>query len=812
MQTVWKDLRHAVRLLRRDSGFAFVAVLTLAAGIATVTVVFSLADAYLFRPLPFDAPERLVHVWTTDPREGDSVRMSPADFRDLRREARSLEDVGGYYYTGMALGRDDGGGSDDGRARSVNVVLLTPNLFPVLGVEPLLGRTPSPEESTEGRNHVVVVSYRFWQRELGGSEAALGAPVVLDGVEHTVVGVMPPEFVFPFERAQVWAPAVLAPPDESRELRGAALLVVGRLAPGADLGTAQTEVSGIMERLADSYPETNAGRGARVVPLREALLFFYDMVRTTFGVLLAAVLFVLLIICTNIGNLLLARASGRVREVAVRAALGAGRSRLVRQMLTESLLLALVGGLAGIGLAALLLGALEGAMPPDLYRVGSVGLGGRALLFALAATAGSALVFGLLPALQATGRDLVTALKNGGRSGAAGGAGTRRLRNALVVGQVAVAMLLLAGAGLTVRSFQELRTVQLGFEPAGLLTLETSLPSSEYPDGAARNRFYDRTLERIAALPGVESVAQIQPLPLNFESYGTSFEVEGGEPLASGERPYANYFKVSPGALGTLGIPVLRGRDFAASDDAGARPVALINRTLAERHFPGQDPVGRQITVDETSRTVIGVVGDTKTFLISEDPAQVIYLPQLQTPTARRFTLVRTAGDPLVLAKGVRGAFQELSPTLPVTGTRTMERVVEESLGPWLAGTAGLTIIGLGALLLASLGIYGVIAYSVRRRRREIGVRIALGAGRGAVLRLILREGVGLTALGTALGLTGALGLGRVLRAVLFGVGSFDPLTFLGAPLVLALVALLATYLPARAAARVDAMETLRSE
>jgi len=810
MQTLWKDLRHAVRRLRRDPGFTFVAVLTLAAGIATVTVVFSLADAYLFRPLPFDEPERLVHVWTTDPREGDSVRMSPDDFRDLRREARSLEDVGGYYYTGMALGRDDGGGSGDGRARSVNVVLLTPNLFRVLGVEPLLGRTPRPEEATEGRNHVIVVSHRFWQRELGGSEAALGAPVLLDGVEHTVVGVMPPEFVFPFERAQVWAPAVLAPPDGSRELHGAALLVVGRLASGADLGAAQTEVAGIMERLAEAYPKTNAGRGARVVPLREALLFFYEMVRTTFGVLLAAVLFVLLIICTNIGNLLLARASGRVREVAVRAALGAGRSRLVRQMLTESLLLAVAGGLAGVALAALLLGALEGAMPPDLYRVGSVELGGRALLVVLVLTAGSALVFGLVPALQATGRDLVTALKNGGRT--AGGAGTRRLRNALVVGQVAVAMLLLAGAGLTVRSFQELRTVELGFEPTGLLTLETSLPASEYPDGAARNRFYDRALERIAGRPGVESVAQIQPLPLNFESYGTSFEVEGGEPPADGERPYATSFKVSPGALRTLGIPLLRGRDLTASDDAGARPVVLINRTLAERHFPGEDPVGRQITVDGTSRTVIGVVGNTKTFLVSEDPAQTLYLPLLQTPTARRFTLVRTAGEPLALAEGVRAAFQELAPSLPVTGTRTMERVVEESLGPWLAGTAGLTLLGLGALLLASLGIYGVIAYSVRRRRREIGVRIALGAGRGAVLRLILRQGAGLTALGAALGLTGALGLGRVLRAVLFGVGSFDPLTFLGAPLVLALVALLATYLPARAAARVDAIETLRSE
>jgi putative ABC transport system permease protein len=529
-------------------------------------------------------------------------------------------------------------------------------------------------------------------------------------------------------------------------------------------------------------------------------------------VLLAAVLFVLLIICTNIGNLLLARASGRLREVAVRAALGARRSRLIRQMLTESLVLAVAGGLAGAGLASLLLGALEGSMPPDLYRVGSVELGGRALLVALVLTAGSALVFGLVPALQATGRDLVTALKHGGRFGAAGGAGARRLRNALVVGQVAVAMLLLAGAGLTVRSFQELRTVELGFEPAGLLTLETSLPSSDYPDGAARTRFYDRARERIAGLPGVESVAQIQPLPLNYESYGTSFEVEGGEPLPNGERPYANYFKVSPGALRTLGIPLLRGREFAASDDADARPVALINRTLAEHHFPGEDPVGRQITVGETSRTVIGVVGDSKTFLLNEDPAQVLYLPQLQTPTARRFTLVRTAGEPQALTEGVRAAFQELSPSLPVTTTRTMERVVEESLGPWLAGTAGLTILGLGALLLASLGIYGVIAYSVRRRRREIGVRIALGAGRGAVLRLILRQGAGLTFLGAALGLTGALGLGRVLRAVLFGVGSFDPLTFLGAPLVLFFVALVATYLPARAAARVDAMETLRSE
>jgi putative ABC transport system permease protein len=801
MHEILHDLRYAARRLRRSPGFTATALATLAVGIGAITAVFSVTDAFLLRPLPFAAPEELVHVWQTDPRMGDELRVSIPDFEDLRAQSAVLADLGGYYYTSYTL-------ATEGTPAKVETALLTPGLFDLLGVRPLLGRTFTADDGSPGGERVVVLSQAFWRRHFAAAPSALGSTLTLDDLPYTVVGVMPEEFIFPFKTVELWVPLSLAPFRGDRAGNGP-LMVVGRLAPGRTRAAAQTELAGIMERLARQYPADDAGKGIHVVPLRQALLFFYDMFRTTSAALLGAVGFVLLIVCANLGNLLLARASGRGREIGIRTALGAGRRRLLRQLMTESVLLALAGGALGAGLAQLALGPVKGLMPGELYRVGEIGVDGKALLATLVVSLGAALLFGLAPARQALRRDVTAALK----AGVGGEAASPRLRNSLVVGEIALAMLLVAGATLMVRTFFNLARAETGFEARGVLTAETILPKAKYPSDREENLFYDEVLRRARSLPGVEAAAQVYPLPLNFESAATGFTVAGTEAPRLGEAPVANQFWASADAFRTLGIPLLRGRAFTAADDAGSLPVAVVNQRFAERYLAGADPVGRRLTLEDGGPvTVVGVVGDSKIFLMNEEPAAVVYLPQLQHSTRRRFLLLRTAGDPLALAAPVRAAVAALDPELPVTNVRTLEGVVRESLGPWLGGTAGLGLLGMGALLLAVMGIYGVVSYTVSLRTREIGIRVALGAGRGQIVRLVLGHGLRLTALGVVLGTLAALGLAQLLQVLLYGVDRLDPLTLLGAPAFLAAVALFATYVPARRAARVEATEALRAE
>ncbi len=661
----------------------------------------------------------------------------------------------------------------------------------------------------------MVLSEAFRQRYFAGRDDVLGETVILDDVRYMVIGVMPPEFVFPLRAAQVWTPLALDEWESRRKMSGP-LMVVGRLAPDTSMNEAQAEMATVAARLAMAYPDENVGKGARIVPLREALVFFYDLLRLTFTTLFLAVGFVLLIVCANVGNLLLARATGRHREIAIRTALGSGRGRLIRQLLTESAVLGLIGGAAGGLLAYWLVGILGPTIPEDLYRVGAIVVDGRALAFTVGVSLLAAVFFGLAPALQTTKPNLAEALKDAER-GSSGGTGSRRLRSILVVSEVALAMALLTTSGLLLQSFYRMQSVDTGFNPDGVLTMEVILPESKYPSGQEENLFYESVMERVRMLPGVDSTATVYPLPLNFESHGLDFEIEGRPPAEPREKLVANNFRVSTGYFDTMEISLMRGRTFTPQDNGGASPVVIINQRMVERFWPDEDSLGRRIRLDpgtEEDRlvTIVGVVENSKHFLMNEDPAALDYLPQLQDASRRRFFVTRTAGDPLSLVSSVRREIHAADSNLPITAVRSMNQVIRESMGPWSGGTAGVGVLGVGALLLAAMGIYGVISYSVGQRVHELGIRIALGAGSGDIQKLVLKQGLRLTASGVAIGLAAAAGLAQLMQSLLYGVGTLDPLTFLGTPILLIGVAALASYLPARRATRVDPMTVLRYE
>jgi putative ABC transport system permease protein len=754
--------------------------------------------------LPFPDAGQLVHVWQTDPKVGwDTLRVPAPNYEDWREQNTVFEDLGGYFYTSYTL-------TGESSSQSVKATLLTPNLFGVLGVEPILGRLFTEEEGQPGRGDVVVLAYPFWQRHFAGSTDVLGEKLTLDGKPYTVVGVMPRSFVFPFNSMNLWQPLDLSPWAERRAMNGP-LLVVGRLKPGKTREHAQTEFRTIMQRLEQEYPAANARKSAKVVSLRSQMLFTYEIFLVVFPALFLAVGFTLLIVCANLGNLLLARAASRTREIATRLALGATRARLVRQLLTESALLALLGGAVGAVAAHWAARGFEQGMPGELYRVGAIEVDGVALLFALAVALATALLFGLVPALQATQPNLVEALKEGVR-GLLGGARSRRLQNALVVSQIALAMLLVAGATLMMQTFFALQAVDTGFNPDNLLTLEITMPRSKASSDTEENIYFEQILRRIRTLPGVERASAVYPLPLNYEMMGDVFQIEGRAPAGPDENLFANTFWANTDYFRTMQIPLLRGRAFADSDTAQSLPVVILNRHMAERFWPGEDPIGQRIQIDETWWTVVGVVSDSVAFELNEETPDLVYRPQQQDSTRRRFVMVRTAGDPLSFVPAVRVEILAVDAQQPITKIRSMNQVITTSLGAWLMGIGGISGLGVGALLLAAMGIYGVISYSVSQRTREIGIRIALGARPADIVRLVLRQSLVLTGIGVAIGLAGAAALTQFLQALLYGVSALDPLTFLATPVLLVGVALVAAYVPARRATKVDPMVALRYE
>jgi predicted permease len=799
MGTFLQDLRHALRMLRRSPGFTFVAVLTLALGIGINTTIFSGISALLLRPLPYASPQRLVDFRPGGP----STPTSKAMLVELRERMRSVDAIAAYNLWTFVL-------TGEGSAERLTAVRATADLFNVLGVRPLLGRTLLPADGEPGAERVVVLSHRFWQRRLGGDPAVVGRTLLLSqgssGGAARVVGVMPADFAFPTATAEMWAPNTLDP--AGTDYNTTYLELLGRLAPGVDVAAVQGEATAVFAALCAERAgcDTNGLQSARVLPLREALV---GNVRPILLLLLGAVGFVLLIACANIANLLLARAAIRERELAIRTALGAGRSRVTRQLLTESLAIATIGGAAGVLAAVWGSDLLRAALPAELLGAANVRVDWRVLAFAGAAVLLAAVLAGLFPVFGTTRTNLHAALMD--RGGAGAQRARRRALGALVVAEFALALVLAVGAGLMIRTFVNLRAEDPGFARDGVLSLQVSTPSTY--DGPANTAFWRELLERVGALPGVRSAGGVHLLPLGIGNWVSPLTIEGS-PLPSGDPPRnIDWRTATPGYFETLRIPLHRGTLFTEREYAAGERVALINETAVARYFPDQDPVGKRVrTVFENDwATIVGVVGDTKDQKLIEPARPQMY--RLHAPNIGSMTLmVRTVGDPLQLAGPIREVVRTIDDDVAVADAQLLEQVVASSIAEPRLLTGLLFGFGVLALLLGAVGLYGVMVYGTAQRTREFGVRLALGARTADVLGLVAGDAIRLASIGVALGLTGALALSRLLKSQLYGVAPVDPVVFAGAAVLLAVVALAAALAPALRASRTDPMAALRWE
>jgi putative ABC transport system permease protein len=812
MDTLAQDLRYARRALQRAPGFTAVAVLTLALGIGGTTAIFSAVDAVLLRPLPFPDSDRLVFVWARSEGSGQMAASWP-EFVDWRTQARSFSEMAVLRGQSVNL-------SGSGEPERLIGAFVTARLFPLLGAKPQLGRTFEPAETEVGSAQpVAVLSDGLWRRRFGADPGILGRSLLLNGQPLTVVGVMGPDLApgrAPFDAyfmsTDVWIPTPYFPNARGLERGQGELLVLARLRDGVTVAQADSEIRAIAGRLERAYPDTHAGRTAYVKPLQEEIV---AEVRPALLVLLGAVGLVLLIACANVANLLLARASHRHREIAVRSALGAGRPRLVRQLLTESLLLAAAGGLLGLlaahagvrGLAWLLAASgTPGLLPADL------GIDARVLAFAAGTTLLTGLLFGALPAVHASRTDVGSVLKEGRGGGA--GLTRRRFRDALVVWEVALSLMLLIGAGLLMRSALRLYHADPGFRPERLLTWEFRLPTSKYGEPAQIAAFFRQALERVRAVPGVESADLVRAVPLSSNSGSERYLVEGRPEPVPGQEPVALTNIVSTGYFRTMGIPLLRGRAFDEHDRADRPPVVVINATMAATVWPGQEAIGRRLRLKSQERwaTVIGVVGDVKHTGLDELPRAQVYSTHEQDARIFACLVARTTGEPLAMVGALRKAFWSVDPDQPVWRIRTMEDLLSAARG---SARAMATLVGVFAavsVLLAAIGLYGVMSYAVALRTREIGIRMALGAPGPAVMRLVVGRGMALAGVAVLVGLAGAAALSRVLATLLFGVKPTDGATFAAAGALMAAVSLLASYLPARRAARLDPLSALAEE
>jgi putative ABC transport system permease protein len=796
MDTLLQDLRYALRALRRSPGFTVAAVLTLALGIGANSAIFSLVHGVLLRGLPYPESARLMTVWGHYPATGRSSVSLP-DWRDWRDGNRTFAELAARYGRTLNL-------AGQGDPEQVASDMVSTNFFRTLGVAPALGRGFLEEEGRTGAADVAVLSHRLWQRRFAGDPGVVGRAVSLNGRPYAVVGVAPAGFRF-MRDVDVWTPLPVDEPNAPR--RAEFLTVVGRLKPGVTQAQAKADMDLVAGRLARAYPETNAGWTAlEVLPLKEYLV---GDVRRALVLFSAAVALVLLIACANVANLLLARASGRAREIAVRLALGAGRGRLVRQLLTESALLALLGGAAGLLLAVWAVEALQAAAGRLVPRLDEVRIDGVVVLFSLALSVATGLLFGLAPALRLSGGSLSATLRDGTRS--AGSGRLARFRNGLVLGEVALAVVLLVGAGLLLQSFARLTRVDLGFRPEGVLTYGVVLPSAAYGEDPQLLAVYERILERTRAVPGVRDAALASDLPMGGASY-LAFDIEGRTPVPEAQEDLQP-FAVTPGWFRTLGIPLRRGRLLEPRDAAGAPFVAVVNEELARRYFPGTDPIGRRISLDGTRwLTIVGVVGDVAQEGVTAAPYPQLYQALAQFPRRTVAAAIRAEGEPMALAGATRRALAAAAPGVPPRDVRTLEERAGDTIAMPRVSAVVLALFAAVALALAAIGLYGVLAYTVVQRHREIGIRLALGAAGGEVLRLILWQGMRPALAGIAVGLLGALAATRLMRSLLYGVGATDPLTFAAVPLFLCTVALAAIWIPARRAAHVDPMIALREE
>ena len=794
------DLKYALRSLRKDPGFTLLAVLVMALGIGANTAVFSVVNAVLLRPLAYRNADRIVTVASLWKKSGNQGTVSAPDFHDWHDQSAS--------FAAMAYYDDDSTPvSAGGSAEYTHVAEVTPEFFDVFSVAAVVGRGFSTEEWRSGAS--VVICYSYWQDHFAGSNGVVGRPLRMLDRTFDIVGVMPPGFDFPNKTA-VWLPAnSVFPETTARSAHN--YTAVGRLKPGVSVGQAQSEMTGIGARLEQQYPESNRNKGVAVTAMRDRMV---RNVQLTLYVLLGAVGVVLLIACANVANLLLAKASVRSREMAIRAAIGAGRGRIVRQLIAESMLLALLAGAAGLLLALWGTSTLVALAPDNVPRLEEANLDARVLAFTFGISLLASLLFGLAPALEASRADLNHVLKQGAGRTVAGG-GAKRLRGALVVAEIAFSVVLLAGAGLLIRSFQALESMPLGFRADHILVMDSSVPSSDLEGQRRASQLYKEILAGTTGLPGVSTAGLARTPPGTVVSNGSYFiDHRTGETSLGVNAPQAVFSVVSGGAFQTVGIPLKAGRDFNVSDTYDAPFTAIVNESLARQSFPGQDPLGHTIYCGFDSpkaMTIVGVVGDIRQFGPAEKPWPELYMPYEQHPKSEMHLMARTAGDPLALTGSLRRLVQTRSPETPVKFTTLEGRLAENVAAPRFR-TLLLTVFAALAVLLAMAGVYGVMTYVVGQRAGEIGLRMALGASQSNLLRLILREGMILTGMGVAIGLAGAAGATTLLGSMLFEVKPNDPLTYAGVAALLILVALGACYFPARNAARVDPVVALRQE
>jgi putative ABC transport system permease protein len=806
---VLQDVRYGLRMLAKNPGFTCIAVLALALGIGANTAIFSVVDAILLKPLPYKNPDQLVVIWENATHLGFPKNTpSPANFLDWRQQSSVFTGMAAFAERSFNL-------TGVGEPERLDGRRVSANLFDLLGVKALIGRTFVADEDKPGTK-VAIINESLWKRRFGSDPAVIGRALTLNGESYTVVGVVPRSVRLPAFgnwRDQVWVP--LAFSSEEAANRGDHFLeVIARMKPGVTLQKARTEMQTIAARLAQEYPKFNLRIGSVVNPLSEEIVG--DM-KPALLILLGAVAFVLLISCANVANLLLARAAARQKEIALRLALGADRARLTKQLLVESLLLSLIGGGVGLGLAYLGLEILTRFIPQDLAQAENIAIDGKVLLFTLLIAVVTGLLFGLAPASQASHFNLNDTLKEGGRDSGAGTRG-KRLRSSLVIAEVAVSFILLIGAGLLINSFLHLRNLDPGFRVDHLLALNVDLSEVKYPDNARRTAFFDEIVRRVQALPGVRSVAVAGNLPFTYNGDSMGIAVEGIPDPSPDEWPDVIYRAVGPGYFGTMGIPLLRGRDFNEHDTMSSTMTVVVSEKTAQHYWPNDNPIGKRLKPGSTTsqgpwRTVIGVVKDVRQNDFIAEPKMQMYLDYRQltslTPNA---LVIRTAVDPLSLAGSVRNAIWAVDKDQTVANIDSMGNIVAGAIARQRFSMLLLAVFAGLALVLAAVGIYGVMSYSVAQQTREIGIRIALGAKRSNVLGMTLTQGLRLIGAGLLLGLVGALLLTRVMSSLLFGISATDPLTFLGISLVLLAVALLATYLPALRATKVDPMIALRAQ
>ncbi len=805
IESLWQDVRCGLRMLRKNAGFAMVAVLTLALGIGANTAIFSVIHAVLLSPLPYDHPDRITLVRESNPSKGfEQFSVSPPNYMDWKNAAGAFEQMasmsrGQFSYTG---------GTEPERLVGARVAA---SFFSVLGAQPELGRTFLPEDDVAGKAGVVVLSHGLWTQHFGSDPQVIGKSLTLDGESYRVIGVMQNGFQFP-RGVQLWLPSEFDERSLSPRARGAHYLtVIARLKPGASIDQAQAEMVAISKRLEQLYPNTNTGWTSKVVALNEATV---GNIRPTLLVLFGAVGFLLLIACANVANLLLARATARQREIAIRFSLGASRLRIARQLLTESILLSGIACALGLLLAEWAMRALRTLPPSTLPRAESIGLDLPVLGFAAGVAVLTALLFGFAPALQITRGAPSETLKEGGRTASAGRHG---VRSALVVLETTLALVLLVGSGLLFKSFLRLQTVDPGFQSKNILTANISLPKSKYSTDAQTIQFFDRVLERMQAVPDVKEAAVASGNPIDGSNLSFVFATKQLQALAPADQPSAGYYVVSPNYFHTLGIPLLVGRYFTQGDFAGSPRVAIVSQAVAQRFFHDRSPIGQTIKIgvgagDPPWREIVGVVGDVKDDGLGEAATMTVYEPCTQQVWSSMSLFLRSDSDPAHLASILRSQVMSVDKDQPVAEIATGEQLMSQAVAQPQLRTLLLSLFAGLALVLASLGIYGVMSNMVAQRTHEIGVRMALGAGQRSVLRLVLSNGMRLTLLGIALGTAGAFALTRLMKSFLFHVTPTDPATFLEVALFLFAVALLASYIPARRATRVDPVVALRYE